>query len=514
DIQRLKEKWDNAKARGIRGAIHAVAVLLVRRLFGLLPAAGIAAANALINEVVVNLFIKALIALKNMKKRKVIKEFDPKMVKACETAKKQKVRDITKTLEEVSDKQSSVEKDLSLRSIFATFDMLNTLIDTLDNEKIAGTVHATGIETRIAGMSSMAITQAIKKLPGVCKFVDAEAIEIKEEIKRVSKDLDRIRKELVLNPDTISYSIGALAGGVLASIFFGAPVAMAVGLGVAAYWAIIGLGALYVTVLKVLYKLKIRKALNKNKIIKICQQYGKGVSEQKIRKLLEEYLEDNPEVMDQSQPNAPALNASAGYPNVLAMVESDLEEMTVELDQLYILAEKIADTHNKDASIKDRLVKQTAKLWSKLIVKAPGLCRYTGMTEYGLKKVIARVEKEFAVVKKHWNGRRGDAAKGAAIAIVARVKGFPPGSEIIAQFSLPLIEKLVGLYLKGLYLLQKFFAQRVPPAILYEALVSACEDAYKSKAPDEKVILKEEQSYQKKFENGELFSALPPHVSN
>ena len=145
----------------------------------------------------------------------------------------------------------------------------------------------------------------------------------------------------------------------------------------------------------------------------------------------------------------------------------------------------------------------------RLIVKAPGLCRYLGMTQYGLKVVIGRVEKEWKLVQRLLAHRNADAAKAAAIGIFARVKGFPPGSEIIAAFALPVVEKLVKLYLKGLWLLVKLSSKQVVWTVALEALDKACKTVYPLESPAEQVILKEEDSYRRQLEEGTVAPGLP-----
>jgi len=503
-FERLRDKWKNAKVQGARAVLHATAVAIVGYVFGDIGKAGIAAAVSLVSEGVIALFLRALVAMKKRKKRKAIDEFDPKMVTACEKAKKQKAKDVEKTLTEIAEKEAGA-KAPSVMELVATFDTISVLCETLDNEKVAGTDAEREIREKIADWSDVAFRVAILRAPNLCTYVGAPPEAISKEIKNINRILKKTKREMLHNPLTVS-ATGGILGISLISALFGGPGALvpgAVTLGL--MWAAIGATYLYLKALTALYKMTLRGVMDDERVQQIKEICGKHYPEKLRREWVDRHAKDAP-----PEEGSFPKKAEAHPPlHIATMLEADLDEMETSIERLYLLAEELDAANFKDAAIRDKVIEKWAKQWAKLVTKAPGLCRYLNMSQYGLKVVIDRVEKESELVKKYWKGRNADAAKGAAIAIFARVKGFPPGSEIIAQFALPVVEKLIVLYLKGLWLLHKFMRKQAVPVMLYEAFDLACKTVYPMKTPSEKVILKEEKEYQTRLENGTAAPGLP-----
>lgn len=684
-LESLKKKWASLKLQGARVALHGVALAIVKTIFGDIGKVAIAAAISLVSEVAINLFIRALVSLKKAKKKKVITEFDPKMVKACEKAKKQKSKDIEKTLIEMPDfgkekkesmsyntmskeiremtasisyletleavhshsngkfasivdaqvKEASLsvfkklivmfpgfcrnltaspeaiekeiqkvktlnetlkkkerkdlvrggvltalsallfgpegmvagaaiyfityglgrayvkglekyhearlkgaikgrdpemlkackdskrkaksrvkeliekgkksqdrkkESSLSIKEIDATVSLILAQLESVDTSKIAGTEERTAL-------ASMALKHAIKKAPNLCTYVGESPDVIKEEMRHLDKQIQKVKSQLTRDPNMVGNSIFILGSTLLLAIFGPTTVAtlIAGGITLSLLWAIVALAEFYHRMLAALYKMTLKGLLEGSKVEEIkslCERIAPD-------KLAREWVQFAVKESEGSTIPVPMQGETQATSDNSTILEADLQEMEQALDQVYILAEELTSPNLKDAGIRDKVVDKFSKQWEKLVRKAPGLCRYLGMTQYGLKIVIDRVQKEYKMMKKYNRGRNVDAAKGAAVAIFARVKGFPPGSEIIMQLGLPLIERLVLLYIKGLLFLQKIMAKRAVPVILYEAFDKACESVYPMKTPDERVILKEEKEYQTRLENGTAAPGLP-----
>jgi hypothetical protein len=368
----LKAKWLSAKAHGARAAIYTVAAVIVGKFFGGANRAAIAAGVALLTEGAINLYIRGLLALKKIKKRKGIEEFDPKLVKACEKARAKSKKDVEKSMGE--DIEASVEltgEILELRALHAGLDALNSMLDTLESEE--GAKYAATLEPRIAGLADGVFTAMLEKFPGLCDKLNMDAAEIEKEIKKLDK-LDaqfqqwlrkgHVKKTVVFLLLSMMFS-GAGWGGVAlsATLVWGIPVAV----------------ALYRKGLKALLRIKQRRQLLQKydaRLVEICDRVKRKSDPERVKKLLEEYSKDREQ---QAGPVEAAISAT---------------ELHAELDTIHTLLDALdGDTNGKYASaIEPRVAGLSAMALARAIMKFPGLCQLLNMEAKGISFVIKKLD--------------------------------------------------------------------------------------------------------------------------
>jgi hypothetical protein len=485
--------------------------------------------------------------LLKLAERGVLEGIKPRLMAACDKAQRSPSQIQRELEQEAADAPmelgaSSTENEL--KELHASLDTMIDLMKTMDSPE--GAKYASVLEPRLAAMGETTFVKIMEKLPGICKWVDADVAEIKKEEMRVKRLLKQNTKRLLTEGLTHGTVVFV---GILATALFGGAWASVVAALISGplVFGLYALGALYVKALVALRLMKARRILNENKLIQACAALKQKQSPEKIRKLLEEHGKKYPEFLQHGKPTqAPAqLGASAETPEVRAayerydtlvalseemgeehaaalepqlreatealtkarkqepvLLEADVAEMEATVEALYLLAEEIEalPPEKQAASVHDSFVQKASTLWMRLVTRAPGLCRYLAMSQYGLKVVADRVEREWAYVEDLWKDRNAEAAKGAAIAIYARVKGYPPGSEVIGQFALPFVEKLVKVFLKGLWTLQKWKLKKSLAGVLIQSLDVACKAVYPIDPPDERQILREEDRQRREFE--------------